>query len=208
MKISRRGALASVAGAATIPGLGLKTASAEVKPDPQLTPEEARSIAREVFLWGMHPVAIYHLRYNFAQNRLNPRAVGVNRFHWDRERAKALPRWATKPNATTVYGMAMLDLSRDAVVVTVSPIADRYWSIQFFDNYARWWHMMGSQFDVPGPARRLFIGPNWKGGLPDGFLGSEVVQAPSDLSGVGARMPRPLYEPDESLFGTICAVPP
>jgi len=121
MKINRRVALASVAGAAAIPGLGLKGASAEIGPDPQLTPEEARSIARDVFFWGMHPVAIYQVRYNFARNRLNRRAVGVNRFHWDRERAKALPRWATKPNATTVYGMAMLDLSKDAVVVTVSP---------------------------------------------------------------------------------------
>jgi hypothetical protein len=31
-----------------------------------LTPDEAKSIAREAFLWGMHPVAIYHLRYNYA----------------------------------------------------------------------------------------------------------------------------------------------
>ena len=43
MKINRRVALASVAGAAAIPGLGLKGASAEIGPDPQLTPEEARS---------------------------------------------------------------------------------------------------------------------------------------------------------------------
>ena len=33
-----------------------------------LTPDEARSIAKEAFLGGMHPVGIYHLRYNYAQN--------------------------------------------------------------------------------------------------------------------------------------------
>ena len=36
-----------------------------------ITTDEAKSIAKEVFLWGMHPVAIYHLRFNFAQNELN-----------------------------------------------------------------------------------------------------------------------------------------
>ncbi|MGD9095639.1 MAG: hypothetical protein PVJ58_06995, partial [Chromatiales bacterium] len=52
--------------------------------DEKLTPAEAKDIAREAFLWGMHPVGIYHLRFNFAQNELNPRAAGINRLHWDR----------------------------------------------------------------------------------------------------------------------------
>lgn len=87
-----------------------------------------------------------------------------------------------------VYGMAMLDLSTDAAVVTVDPLADHYWCIQFFDNYARWWHMTGSQFDTPSPIRRLLADPNWTDRHPDGFLGAEIVQAPSDFSGVGARI--------------------
>ena len=36
--------------------------------DEKLTPAEAKEMAKEAFLWGMHPVAIYHLRFNFAQN--------------------------------------------------------------------------------------------------------------------------------------------
>ena len=30
--------------------------------DEKLTPAEAKEIAKEAFLWGMHPVAIYQLR--------------------------------------------------------------------------------------------------------------------------------------------------
>ena len=52
--------------------------------DEKLTTAEAKEIAKEAFLWGMHPVAIYHLRYNFAQNELNPRAAGINRLSWFR----------------------------------------------------------------------------------------------------------------------------
>ena len=92
----------------------------------KLTPAEAKSIAKEAFLWGMHPVAIYHLRYNYAQNDKSPRYVGINRLSWDRKPMKALPRVATTPNATTLYGTAILDLSKEPVVITVPEIKDRY----------------------------------------------------------------------------------
>jgi hypothetical protein len=74
------------------------------------------------------------------------------------------------------------------VVITVPEIKDHYWSIQLFDNYARWWHLIGSQFNAPGPVRRLLIGPNWSGKLPEGFVGADVVQSPSDFAGVLARI--------------------
>ena len=111
--------------------------------------DEARSIAKEVFLWGMHPIAIYHLRFNFAQNELNPRAAGINRLNWFRQPMKALPRVATTPNASTLYGVGMFDLSREPAVIVVPEIADHYWSVQLHDNYARWWHMIGSQRGGP-----------------------------------------------------------
>jgi hypothetical protein len=156
--------------------------------DEKLTTAEAKEIAKEAFLWGMHPVAIYHLRYNFAQNELNPRAAGINRLHWDRTPLKALPRVATTPNATTLYGVGMFDLSEEPAVIIVPEIKDHYWSVQLYDNYARWWHMIGSQFNAPGPVRRLLIGPNWSGKLPDGFVGADIVQSQSDFAGVLARV--------------------
>ena len=57
----------------------LLTPLAAASADENLTPAEAKEIAKEAFLWGMHPVSIYHLRFNFAQNELNPRAAGINR---------------------------------------------------------------------------------------------------------------------------------
>jgi hypothetical protein len=170
-------------------GLALAApAQGKAKAESKLTPAEAKAIAQEVFLWGMHPVAIYHQRYNFAQNEKSPRYVGSNRLSWDRKPQKALPRLVTTPNATTLYGFAMLDLSKEPVVITVPGIKDHYWSVQLFDNYARWWHLIGSQFNAPGPVRRLLIGPNWSGKLPAGFVGADIVQSPSDFAGVAARL--------------------
>ena len=48
--------------------------------------------------------------------------------------------------------------------------------------------MIGSQFNKPGPVRRLLIGPNWSGDLPDGFVGADIVQSSSDFAGVLARV--------------------
>jgi len=156
--------------------------------DMTLTPDEARDIAKEAFLWGMHPVAIYHLRFNFTQNPLNPRAAGINRLSWFRKPMKALPRVATTPNATTLYGVGMFDLSKEPAVIRIPEIKDHYWSVQIHDNYARWWHMIGSQFNAPRPVQRLLIGPNWSGRLPEGFVGADIVQSLSDFAGVLARV--------------------
>jgi hypothetical protein len=153
-----------------------------------IRPDDARAIAKEAFLWGMHPVALYHFRYQRVQNEKSPYYAGVNRLSWDRTPLKALPRVGTTPNATTLYGFAMLDLSKEPVVITVSEIKDHYWSVQLFDNYARWWHMIGSQFNAPGPVRRLVIGPNWSGKLPAGFVGADVLRSQSDFAGVMARV--------------------
>ena len=128
----------------------------------QVTAAEARAIAKEAFLWGMHPVAMYHMRYNQVQNEKSPRFTGISRLSWYRKPLTASDRFATTPNATTLYGTAMLDLSKEPVVLTVPEIKNRYWSIQFADNYARWWPVMiGSQFNAPGTIRRLLVGPNW-----------------------------------------------
>ena len=56
-----------------------------------ITSEDAKSIAQEAFLWGMHPVAVNHLRYNYAQNEKSPYLVGINRMRWERKPMKALP---------------------------------------------------------------------------------------------------------------------
>src|SRR5262245_24970816 len=95
------------------------TQSSATRAQDKLTPAEAKAIGKEVFLWGMHPVAIYHLRYDLAQNEKNPTYVGVNRLRWNRKPITAADRFATTPNATTLYGTAMLDLAKEPVVLTV-----------------------------------------------------------------------------------------
>ncbi|MNO59084.1 hypothetical protein D3C76_496640 [compost metagenome] len=190
MKLNRRQTVTLLAGAAAAPlvGLGTLTANAATPGEQPLSAEEARVIAKEAFLWGMHPVAIYHMRYSVAQNEKSPRFVGMNRLGLSRTPISAKVRGSTTPNATTLYGRAMLDLSQEPIVITVPAVENRYWSIQMVDNYARWWHMIGSQFNAPGPVRRLLVGPNWSGKLPAEFVGEEIVQSASDFGAAILRV--------------------
>ena len=154
--------------------------------DSELTVAEAKAIAKEAFLWGMHPFAIYHLRYNFVQNEKNPRLVGINRMVWNRPPIEASDRTATTPNATTLYGSAFLDLSKEPAVITVAEIEDHYWSVQLYDNYARWWDMIGSQFNPPGPVRRLLPAPKDGFQLTARFYGrsTPLIDGSYDMPGV------------------------
>ena len=196
MKANRRQAIAVMTSAVAASGTTFKGAPAAAQTSSELSSDEARAIGKEIFLWGMHPVAIYHLRYLHTQNEKSPVYVGVGRLRWERA-AKKADRVATTPNATTLYGTGFYDLSKEPVVITVGEVKDRYWSIQLADNYARWWHLIGSQFNAPGPVRRLLIGPNWSGKYPPEFVGAEVVQAPSDMMCAVARVALTDDTPDE-----------
>ncbi|TMJ41197.1 MAG: DUF1254 domain-containing protein, partial [Alphaproteobacteria bacterium] len=178
MSRNRRETVAALTGGiiAPIVASGPFVLAAAAKTSPQLSPQEAQAIAKDIFLWGMHPVAIYHLRYNAA---------------------KKADRFATTPNATTLYGIGFYDLSKEPVVITVEEVKDRYWSIQLADNYARWWHLIGSQFNAPGPVRRLLIGPDWSGKIPQDFVGAEVVRSQSDMMCVLVRVALTDDTPDE-----------
>ena len=156
----------------------------------EIEPAEARSIAKEVFLWGMHPVAIYHFRYNFAQNEKNPRYVGINRLSWDRKPQKALPRIETTPNATVLYGFAMLDLSKEPVVITVPEIKDHYWSIQRRRQLCALVALDRQSVQCARPRAAIADRPELERQAAAGFVGADIVQSPFRLRRGGcARRP-------------------
>jgi hypothetical protein len=55
----------------------------EPQPTEQLSKDQSRALAKETFLWGMHPIAIYNLRYMHLQNERSPFFVGIARLSWE-----------------------------------------------------------------------------------------------------------------------------
>ena len=96
----------------------------------RLTEDELRALSKDAFFWGMHPAAMYEMRYFLTQMKRSPSYVGDGRMHWDRRPRSAADKSATAPNATTLYGMGFFDLRREPVVVATPAVPDRYFSVQ------------------------------------------------------------------------------
>ncbi|AJG23920.1 DUF1254 domain-containing protein [Cupriavidus basilensis] len=157
--------------------------------DARLAPHQIEALTRQAYFWGLQQAGFYELRYVFTQAEAMPAYRGINRLAQNRKLFTAKERFATTPNASTLYAGGFFDLSRQPVVVTSPKVEDgRYWSIQALDQYAGWFFMVGSQFTGNAPQRYLIVGPNWHGTLPQGFRGTEVVRAPSDAFAITLRV--------------------
>ncbi|GAB3628988.1 hypothetical protein PTE30175_00446 [Pandoraea terrae] len=154
-----------------------------------LSTGELRNLVKTAYFWGLSQVGFYELRYVFTQDARMPAYRGINRLAQNRQLLTAKDRYATTPNASTLYSGGFFDVSRQPMVVMTPKVDDgRYWSIQALDPYAEWFIVAGSQFTENKPQHYLVIGPNWHGRLPPGFNANQVIRARSDTFSIVARI--------------------
>ena len=136
----------------------------------ELTPEEAKQIAKDAYVYGFPLVLNYKTMYEYAVNKESPEYKGdfnqigcVARLFTPEDKA------IISPNSDTPYCMAWVDLRAEPVVFTIPEIEnDRYYSVQLIDLYT---HNAGyiSSVEKNGPGNYLLTGPNWKGEVPEGI---------------------------------------
>lgn len=163
----------------------------------QLTEDELRALTKDAFFWGMHPAAMYELRYALTQLKGGPSYVGDGRMRWDRRPRTAADKSATTPNATTLYGMGFFDLRREPVVVATPDVPDRYFSVQAVDQYPRWFMPIGNQFTGRSAQESLIVGPDFRGPYPRGFAAAAMHPSPSNCVLVAGRFALKGNEPGE-----------
>ncbi|MFI1239869.1 DUF1254 domain-containing protein [Nocardia salmonicida] len=95
-------------------------------------------------------------------------------------------RWVVSPNADTIYGFGIADLTDEpAVIQTPTEVPDgHYWTVQIVDVYTTVVHQLGSAAATPG-GKFLLVGPNWTGTVPEGFVGTLPV--PTNVAAVIPR---------------------
>jgi hypothetical protein len=101
------------------------------------SPDEARAIAREAWLYAYAPIQGYQTLWNQTQNKAFPGYVGgFNRFrHYARSATPADTDIVT-PNNDTPYSWAWLDLRAEPIVLSLPPVAAPRYSVnQWFDLY-------------------------------------------------------------------------
>jgi hypothetical protein len=155
--------------------------------DTTLTPESARTIAKEAWFYAYAPLEGYKTMYNQAVNKDFPGYVGgFNRYrHYARMNTPADKDIVT-PNNDTPYSWAWLDLRAEPMVLSLPAVpAPRYYVNQWFDLYTHNFAYTGVRATGRNAGSYLFAGPGWKGEVPKNI--TDVFRAETDLIGTLTR---------------------
>ncbi|RVW07202.1 DUF1254 domain-containing protein [Prescottella agglutinans] len=190
-KKSMTGIAAVLSALALVSGCG-SAASAEGEAGPidsSLSGEEVAALTEEAFYWGLNIAGYYELRHVYTQMEGQPAYRGVNRMQPQMNLFDAKIRFATTVNASTLYNGGTFDTSKEPIVVEIPAVTDgRYWSVQAMDQNVTTFFKAGSQFSGNAPQRYVIVGPEWRGDLPAGFKGTEIVKASSDSFTIAVRV--------------------
>src|SRR5688500_1064695 len=136
----------------------------------EVTPAEARAIAKEAYIYGFPMVDNYRIQYSYFVDRKNPEYKAP----WNQIRN--IPRVFTPddkaiqtPNSDTPYSFVGMDLRAEPMVLTVPAIEKgRYFSVQLIDAYTHNFDYIGSRATGNDGGSFLIAGPDWKGATPTG----------------------------------------
>lgn len=138
----------------------------------EITPEEARAIAKEAYIYANPVVDSYRILYNYFVDTEHPDYKAP----WNT--IKNIPRVYTHedravqtPNSDTPYSWLALDLRSEPLVLIVPKMdSNRYFSIEFFDLYSHAVDYIGSRATGNEGGQFLLTGPSWEGEVPDGIV--------------------------------------
>jgi hypothetical protein len=102
-----------------------------------VTPEQARAIAKEAYVYGFPMVDSHRIQYSYFVDEKNPEYKGDwNQVHNTARVSTPADTAIQTPNSDTPYSFLGADLRAEPLVLTVPPIEDgRYFSLQFIDAY-------------------------------------------------------------------------
>jgi hypothetical protein len=145
------------------------------------TPDEARAIAKEAYIYGFPLVDNYRCEYSYFVDRQDPDFKAP----WNH--IANIPRVFTPadtavqtPNSDTPYSWLGLDLRAEPIVLTLPPIEkERYYSVQLTDAYTFNFAYLGNRTTGNGGGSYLIAGPNWRGQKPKGV--QKVIRSETEL---------------------------
>ena len=146
-----------------------------------VTPAEARAIAKEAYIYGFPMVDNYRIQYDYFVNTRGPQykapwnqLINTPRVYTPADTA------IQTPNSDTPYSFVGMDLRTEPLVLTVPVIEEnRYFSIQLIDAYTFNFDYIGSRTTGNDGGVFVIAGPNWKGETPRNV--TKVIRSATDL---------------------------
>jgi hypothetical protein len=152
-----------------------------------VTPQEARAIAKEATIYGFPLVDNYRVQYSYFVDRASPEyKTGWNTIFNNARVYTPDDKAIQTPNSDTPYSFVGADLRAEPLVLTVPAVEKgRYYSLQFIDQYTFNFAYVGSRASGNGEGRFLLAGPNWKGQVPKGI--KQVIRSETEFAFVVYR---------------------
>ncbi len=134
----------------------------------ETSPAEARTIAKDAYIYGYPMVDGYRVQYTYFNDRKNSEYKGVrNQVHSTARVYTPEDTAIIGPNSDTPYSTLGIDLRTEPLVLTVPKIEpNRYFSIQLIDAYTFNFDYIGTRTTGNDGGSFLIAGPNWKGETP------------------------------------------
>jgi hypothetical protein len=151
----------------------------------EITPEEARQVSQDGFLFGL-PVVYINLMAEVGSNVPQPQGLRapINQFAHYRSFPDASSREIVGINLDTLYSLAWIDVSAEPLVLSVPEMGDRYWIMMLLDVWNDVPSAPGSRTEGGKGGDFLIVGPDWKGQSPEGM---PVHRISSNLGNVAGR---------------------
>jgi len=153
-----------------------------------LTPAEARIIAKEAYIYGEPVVDNYRVMYAYFIDPKSPEYKAPWNHIWNSARLFSPADKAIQTaNSDTLYSMIGADLRAEPIVLTVPAMdkKERYFSIQLIDYYTHNFAYAGTRTTGNGGGAFLLAGPGWKGEVPKGI--DKVFRSETELVFPGYR---------------------
>ena len=173
--VTRRG---FVGGVAVLPALHFAAAHAQAG----VSPEEARAIAKEAYIYGFPIVDNYRIQHAYWIDKATPEYKGPWNQIWNSARLYTPADTAIQtPNSDTLYSFIGADLRAEPLVLTVPTMEKEcYFSVQLIDYYTFNFDYIGTRTSGNGGGSFLLAGPGWKGDAPKGV--EKVFRCETELA--------------------------
>lgn len=152
-----------------------------------ITPDAARAIAKEAYVYGVPIVSIYATLYAFSVDKGGREYKGP--FNTVLNVARVFTPDDTAfvtPNSDTPYTFMGPDLRAEPMVITVPPIEEgRYFVFQLMDLYTFNFDYIGTRATGNGGGDFLLAGPDWTGEAPAGI--TKVIRCETQMVNVVGR---------------------
>lgn len=151
------------------------------------TPEQARAIAKDAYIYSYAPITNYQTWSKQATEPNAPEYVGG--FNVFRNYAQTFTpdnKDVVTPNNDTPYSWAWLDLRAEPIVLSVPAVPkDRYYVMQLIDLFTYNFGYVGVRATGYKAGSYLIAGPNWKGTKIKGI--TKIIRSETDIVGVLGR---------------------